>query len=304
MDLTTMLGRIKMATPVLPASGTFGYGNELVEIIPYSMLGAIVTKTLTWHPRKGNPPGRITECGDTLINSIGLQNIGVKEFCEEALPKIVPLQKPIIASVGGHDPDGMLKTVEYIDREEITAIELNLSCPNLGTTRLVAQDPEAIKKTVASARSLTQKALIAKLTPHVADIAETGLAAEEAGADILCAGNTFKGIVFDWKKETLLAGGVSGKGIFPLALRTVYDLYQAVTIPIIGMGGISEATDALAMILLGATAIGIGTAMLIDPNLPEKVCQVISEYMKKKSITSINDLVGIKNGKKNYSSSC
>lgn len=280
-DLKIKIGPLLLDTPVLPASGTFGYGDELLDVIDYRYIGAIVTKTLTWNPTPGNPPPRIWELENGLMNSIGLQNIGVKPFCKEKLPKLGELNKPIIVSLGGKNVDDIFRSVEFLSqKKEISAFELNLSCPNIEMEKIISESPELTFNTIKKIRTITDKMLIAKLSPNVSDICETGIAAEKAGADIICAINTFKAAFYDWKNKKFFTGGVSGNMIFPMALRCVYELYKNVSIPIIGLGGIDSEKKALEMLFAGASAIGVGTASVIFPDLPQKICCEIFEFIK------------------------
>ncbi|MGB9641731.1 MAG: dihydroorotate dehydrogenase [Candidatus Ratteibacteria bacterium] len=280
--LQIKLGKLKLDSPVLPASGTFGYGDELIDTIDYQYIGAIITKTLTWKENPGNPPPRIWEFQNGLMNSIGLQNIGVKRFYEEKLGILLNLNKPLIVSIGGKHPDDILKCIEFLgSKRGIDALEMNLSCPNIDTNKTISEDPDYTFRLTREARRLTDKVLIAKLSPNVTDICEIGVAAEQAGADILSAINTFKGLYYDWDREKMYAGGVSGPMIFPMALRMVFDLFRKVSIPIIGLGGINSEKKALEMIFSGASAIGIGTSLVIMPDLASRVCQAIVNYLKK-----------------------
>jgi len=291
------LGNISLDSPILPASGVFGYGSELQNIVNYDNLGAIVTKTLTIKERQGNPPPRIWELEDGLLNSIGMQNIGIKKFCEGELPLLKQFKKPVIVSIGGETPDEILLCLEYISQREVDAIEINMSCPNLGQDKLISENPEATYNLIKQARKITGHFLIAKLSPNVTDVCEIGKAAEEAGAEALCAFNTFKGLSFDWKNEKAILGGVSGNAIFPLSSRLVYQLYQKVSIPIIGLGGIHSGQTGLQMILCGATVIGIGTALAINPELSAEILAEINRYMFEKNIQNWEELVGSANKK-------
>ncbi|MCL5674979.1 MAG: dihydroorotate dehydrogenase [Candidatus Omnitrophica bacterium] len=288
------LGKMELDSPVIPASGVFGYGDELKGLIDYKKIGAIVTKTLTIKERKGNPQPRIWELENGLLNTIGLQNIGVERFCEEKLPVIKKLKKPVIVSIGGETDDEILLCLEYISKKDIEAIELNLSCPNIAGRNLISENPEATYNIIKQARKITRSFLIAKLSPNVTDVGETGSAAEEAGTDALCAFNTFKGLTFDWKNHKVILGGVSGDAIFPLSCRLVHQLYQNVSIPIIGIGGIHSPETGLLMILCGATIIGIGTSLMINPDLPGEILNEIKKYKKEKNIKKWDEIVGRK----------
>ncbi|MCM8822129.1 MAG: dihydroorotate dehydrogenase, partial [Candidatus Omnitrophica bacterium] len=295
--LKIKIGNLSLDTPVLPASGTFGYGDELVDIMDYKFIGAIITKTLTWNESEGNPPPRIWELENGLINNIGLQNIGVKRFCEEKLKRLIEIDKPLIVSIGGKHIDEIAKCVEFLTPiTEISAFELNLSCPNIEMLKAISEDYELTFRTIEKIRRLTEKPLIAKLSPNVTDICEIGVAAEKAGADILCATNTFKGAFYDWDSGKIYKGGVSGRLIFPMTLRAVFELYRKVSIPIIGLGGIDSGRKALEMVFAGASAIGTGTLSVIYPNLPQKICEDILTFMKDTG-KDFCSLVGLKNEK-------
>jgi len=295
--LKIKIGGLCLDTPVLPASGTFGYGDELVDVIDYKYMGAIITKTLTWNETMGNPPPRIWELENGLINSIGLQNIGVKRFCQEKLDNLIKLNKPIIVSVGGKTDDDILRCIEFLsNRKEISAFELNLSCPNIQLSKIISEDPQLIFKTIEKIRNLTDRVLIAKLSPNVTDICETGVAAEKAGADIICAVNTFKGAFYDWENEKMYKGGVSDSAIFPMALRAVFELYRKVSVPVIGLGGIDSGKKALEMVFAGASAVGIGTAFVISPDLPEKICNEIIKFLNNTG-KDFRSIIGMKNEK-------
>ncbi len=298
IDLRVKISRLWLDTPIIPASGVFGYGDELVDTIDYRFLGAIVTKTLTWTETPGNPQPRIWELENGLMNSIGLQNIGVKRFCEEKLPQLRRMGKPVIVSVGGWKLDDIAKSIKILDNQQgISAFELNLSCPNIKTKQITAENSASVFKAVKAIRKLTRKTLIAKLSPNVADICETGKAAEEAGADILCAGNTFKGLYYDWRLEKFYTGGISGSMIFPMVCRGVFELYKKTSIPIIGLGGINSEKRALEMVFAGASAIGIGTHLVIMPNLAERIYKFFIEYLKKLNKSRLSSIVGMKNEK-------
>jgi len=307
MDLKQLkikLGKLVLDTPVLPASGTFGYGDELQDVTDYKFLGAIITKTLTWEQTQGNPPPRIWEFENGLMNSIGLQNIGVRCFASEKLSCLKKLKKPIIVSVGGKSPEDILKCIEFLDRKNgISAFELNLSCPNIKTSKIISEDPRSTFNIIKKVKKITDKIVIAKLSPNVRDICETGIAAEEAGADILCAVNTYKGLYYDWNNKKMYTGGVSGSMIFPMALRAVYELYQKVSIPIIGVGGISSEKRALEMIFAGASAIGLGTFLIINPELPMKICKFLIDYLKTNH-TNLQSIIGLYNEKRQKETDC
>ncbi len=299
IDLNVRINNLCFDTPIIPASGVFGYGDELIDIIDYKFLGAIVTKTLTWKETVGNPPPRIWELENGLINSIGLQNIGVKRFCEEKLPRLNKIKKPIIVSVGGEQLEDMEKSVEFLNGyPSIAAFELNLSCPNTKTKQIISENPDAVYKTVKTIKRLTDKPVITKLSPNVTDICEIGKSAEEAGADMLCAGNTFKGLYYNWHSEKFYAGGVSGGMIFPMACRNIFELYRTISIPIIGLGGINSEKRAIEMVFAGASIVGVGTHLVITPDIAKRIYRFFIAYLKKCGKSRFSSIVGIKNGEK------
>ncbi len=220
-------------------------------------------------------------------------------FVKKKLDELYKLNKIIIVSIGGKTIDEILKCIEFLTlKKEISAFELNLSCPNIETEKIISEDPEMTFETIKKVREITDRTLIAKLSPNVSGITETGLAAEEAGTDVLCAINTFKGTYYDWKKKKFYKGGVSGSAIFPMALRAVLELYRCVSIPVIGLGGIDSGKKALEMIFAGASAIGVGTASIIYPDLPIRICNEIYEFMKAEN-KSFSSLIGMNNEKGN-----
>jgi dihydroorotate dehydrogenase (NAD+) catalytic subunit len=295
------LGKIRLDSPVIPASGVFGYGDELKSLIDYNKIGAIVTKTLTIKEKKGNPQPRIWELENGLLNSIGLQNIGIERFVEKKFPVIKKLKKPIIVSIGGDTEEEILLCLQYISKRipyGLAGIELNLSCPNIGKNNLISENAKDTYNIVKQARKITSQFLIAKLSPNAGDVGEIGRAAQQAGADALCAFNTFKGLSFDWEKQKVLLGGVSGNAIFPLSSRLVYQLYQNVSIPIIGVGGIHSGITGLLMILCGAYIIGIGTSLMLNPQIPDEIIEEIKKYIKEKNIKKWEEIVGFINDKK------
>jgi dihydroorotate dehydrogenase (NAD+) catalytic subunit len=297
-SLSVNIAGISLSTPVLPASGTFGYGDELVETLDYAYIGAIVTKTITMRPRQGNPQPRIWELESGLINSIGLQNIGAERFKKEKLPSLKKIGKPVIVSVGGESKEEILGTLEYLCSDAVAAFELNLSCPNLGTGRIVAEDAKAVSDVVATARSMTDIPIIVKLSPNVSDMVEIGVAAQKSGADALCVANTYKGLFFDRKMNKFHSGGISGDMIFPMTLRHVYDLYPHIDIPIIGLGGINSGERALEMFFAGSSAVAIGTGLALNPGLPMEICRFLEEYLALNGIRSVSKLTGSRNEKK------
>jgi dihydroorotate dehydrogenase (NAD+) catalytic subunit len=297
MNLAVKLNNFELPTPVICASGTFGYGDELKGLVNFKNIGAITTKTITPQPRAGNPPPRIYETEYGVMNSIGLENPGLEGFLEEKLPSLVKLPVKSIVSVGGfsqEDYEGIVTRLE--DEKEIEAFEINLSCPNIKMKKMFSQNKEATYSLVKSLRPLTKKTLIVKITPEVEDIVEIAKAARDAGADAISLVNTFfaLGINIETKKPYLgsIYGGYSSRAIKPLALYKVWQVARNIDVPIVGGGGIENASDAIEFILAGATAISIGTINLVYPDSATDIVKGLKDYMKRKKISDINELRG------------
>ncbi len=267
-----IVGRVRLKNPVLAASGTFGFGAELAPYYDLSKLGGICTKGLTRHPRVGNPPPRIAETPSGMLNAVGLQNPGVDFFVKDILPTMLTYNTAIIANVAGNSREDYVDMVRILSATEVTVIELNLSCPNVRAGCMsIGTEPEQIIDVVASCRAVTDKPLWVKLTPNVTSIATVARAAEDAGADALVLINTLLGMAVDLTTERPVlrnnTGGLSGPAIKPVALRMVHEAYTHTNLPIVGLGGIASAEDALAFMLCGASAVQVGTASMIDPDL-------------------------------------
>ena len=304
-NLETKIGKLRLKNPVLVASGTFGYAKEFEKLIDLRKLGGIVTKTLTIKPRLGNPPPRIVETPSGMLNAIGLQNVGVKGFLEEKLPYLRKLKIPIIASVMGYSVEEFVACLKVLDKAEgVDGFELNLSCPNVpygsqaneNQARMFAHDAALIEKVVSAARQVTNKTLIAKLGPDVSDIGKMALAAERAGADAVSLINTFVAMAIDVKsRKPVLAnktGGLSGPCIRPIAVAMTWEACKKVKIPVIGIGGIMNANDALEFLIAGASAIQVGTANFVNPVASMEILQGIQEFMRKEKIKNLKDIVG------------
>lgn len=297
-NLAIKLAGISLKNPVMVASGTFGYGEEYAELVDLNRLGAIVAKTITLKPRLGNEPPRIVETASGILNSIGLQNVGIDAFINEKLPFFRKYDVPLIVSIAGETIDEYVQLAKTLGREKIAALELNLSCPNIKYKKklMFAQDPQATHQVVSRVRKATSLPLIVKLSPNVTDIASIAKVCEEAGANGVSLINTFTGMAIDVEsREPILrqiTGGLSGPAIKPIALRMVYEVHKVVGIPIIGIGGIMTAGDALEFIIAGANAIAIGTGNFVDPLTPIKVIDGIKEYMVKNKIKDIKSIVG------------
>jgi len=297
-NLNIKIGKLKLKNPVLVSSGTFGYAEEFSGLTDLKKLGAIVTKTITVAARRGNPPPRTCETAAGMLNSIGLENPGIEVFIREKLPILKKTGAAVIVSIASEDDPGefilLAKRLEKI--KEVLAIELNISCPNMQKTKLIAQDSSATYAVVKGVRRVSKKIIIAKLSPNVTDISEIARAAERAGADALSLVNTFYGMGIDLntKRPKLgnIIGGLSGPAIKPMALYMVREVYRKVKIPIIGMGGIMNTQDALEFIIAGASAVSIGTANFINPRVTIEIIRGLKKYLITKKIKDIKTLIG------------
>jgi len=298
IETNVQIGSLQLKNPVLVASGTFGYGDECKELVDVNQLGGIITKSLSLKPREGNPAPRIVETTGGMLNSIGLANIGVEKFIEEKLPFLRQLDTAIIANIAASSIDEYCEVLSLLEQEEgIDGYEINVSCPNVKEGGLsfgmICQLTATITKQL---RMLTQKPLIIKLTPNVTHISEFARAVADEGADAVSVMNTLVGMAVDVRtrkpKLATTTGGLSGPAIKPIALAKVYETVQAVSIPVIGMGGIMNAEDALEFMIVGATAIQVGTANFIDPAAGVKIVKGIEEYCEKNRLTSVRDLIG------------
>ncbi len=292
---------IKFKNPVWTASGCFSYGLEVAEnLYDISKLGAVVVKGLSYRPREGNPPQRIVETPCGMLNSIGLQNPGVKYFAENILPKLKEYDTVIIANVFGEDEEEYLKVAQFLDKTDgVHALELNVSCPNVKKGGIAfGSDPETLYSLVQKLKNTTSKPLMVKLSPNITDITETAQACIEAKADGLVLINTLLGMAIDVEKEepiiAMKTGGLSGPAILPIAVRMIYQVYEkfGASVPIIGVGGITTAQDALQHILAGAVAVQIGTANFYDPYAPLKVIDGLQQHLNKKGYSHILELTG------------
>ncbi len=298
MNTHVTIGKLKLKNPVLVASGTFGYAQEFERFIPVKQLGAIVTKTITKKPREGNPPPRIVETASGMLNAIGIQNEGIENFVHEKLPFLRKLGVPIVVSIGGQTTQEYIALAKILHTVKgVDALELNISCPNVERSRrLVSHDPNATALLVRAVRKVTKKTIITKLSPNVGDIVSIACAAQDAGSDALCLVNTLLGMSVDitTKAPKLgnVTGGLSGPAIKPIALRMVWEVARAVHIPVIGVGGIMNASDAIEFLMCGAHAVCLGTANFVDPSASIKTIKGIRDYLKKNKINNINRLIG------------
>ncbi len=290
---------VKMDNPIIPASGTFGFGYEFAELYDINCLGTFSFKGTTKDPRFGNPTPRIAECSAGMINAVGLQNPGVDKVLNEELPKMKAVfHKPVMANVSGFSVEDYAYTVEKLDAEEqIGWFEVNVSCPNVhGGGMSFGTSPEAAAEVTAAVRKVTKKPLLIKLSPNVTDIVSIAKACEAAGADGISMINTLLGMRIDLKtKKPVIAnkmGGFSGPAIKPVAVRMVYQVYDAVKIPIVGMGGIATAEDVIEMMLAGATAVQVGAANLVDPFVCRDIIAQLPAVMEKYGIQNLQDIIG------------
>lgn len=297
-DLKVKIGNIVLKNPVIPASGTFGYGTEYIDETNIENLGAIIVKGLSIEPSKGNPAPRVVETPSGLLNAVGLENIGINEFIKSKLPVLKKYDTPVIVNVYGKSEEEYIKVVEVIeDNKDISGIEVNISCPNVKKGGIAfGTSPDSCSDLISKLRKITSKTLIVKLSPNVTDIRPIAQSAQDAGADAVSLINTITGMLIDINtKKPLLAnvtGGLSGPAIRPVALRMVYETAQVVNIPVIGIGGITNYEDALSFIIAGASAVEIGTGNFLNPKTCEKTILGIKKYLEKNNISSIEELKG------------
>ena len=291
------LAGVELKNPVMTASGTFGSGAEYSEFIDLNKLGAVVTKGVANVPWPGNPTPRVAETASGMLNAIGLQNPGIDVFCERDIPFLKKYDTKIIVNVCGKSTEDYCEVVERLGNEPVDLLEINVSCPNVKEGGIAfGQDPKALEAITKEVKKYAKQPIIMKLSPNVTDITEMAKAAEAGGADILSLINTLTGMKIDiYKKTFALAnktGGMSGPAVKPVAVRMVYQAAQAVKLPIIGMGGISTAEDALEFILAGASAVSVGTANFFNPYAAEEVVRGIEDYMKSQKTEDICQLIG------------
>lgn len=297
MNTKVNLAGIELKNPVMTASGTFGSGEEYSEMFDISHLGAVVTKGVASIPWPGNPTPRIAETHGGMLNAIGLQNPGMEVFAQRDIPFLKQYDTKIIVNVCGKTTEDYLQVVERLSDEPVDMLEINISCPNVKEGGIAfGQDPKAVEAITREVKKYAKQPVIMKLSPNVTDIAEMARAAEAGGADVLSLINTLTGMKIDIHRRAFAVanktGGLSGPAIKPIAVRMVYQVANAVKIPIIGMGGIMDADDAIEFILAGATAVSVGTASFRNPYAAEEVVKGIEAYMKKYGVDNINDLIG------------
>jgi dihydroorotate dehydrogenase (NAD+) catalytic subunit len=301
-DLSVNLAGVTLANPVVLAAGTCGYVRELADAFPLGRVGAVTTKSITRDPRAGNDPWRIIDSPAGMLNAIGLANVGVERFLAEKLPDAAGLPCRLIGSVAGHSADEYLAVAERFDRaSEIAAVELNVSCPNTSDGLQFGEHPGALRTLLAEVRpAVRSKPLIVKLSPNVGDIVAMAAAAVEGGASALVVANTFSAMAIDVETRAFRLsrgrGGLSGPGIHPIVVRMVHDVWRSVArdagVPIIGLGGVTNWRDAAEFILAGASAVGVGTALFIDPRAPLAIVDGLARWTERQGCRSISELVG------------
>jgi len=298
VQLNTNIGSLELKNPVMTASGTYGYGTEYADFMDINRLGAIIVKGTTLNPRQGNPYPRMAETPSGMLNAVGLQNKGVDYFVDHIYPEVRKINTAIIVNVSGSCIDDYVQTASIINTlDDIPAIELNISCPNVKQGGMAfGVNPESAAQVVSAVRKAYDKTLIVKLSPNVTDITEIARAVEGSGADSVSLINTMLGMAIDAEKRkpilSTITGGMSGPAVKPVALRMVWQTAKAVKIPVIGLGGICSATDAIEFLLAGASAIQIGTANFIDPSISEKVIDGIADYLQRHNFSSVQEIIG------------
>ena len=288
---------VTLKNPVMTASGTFGSGAEYSEFVDLNKLGAVVTKGVANVPWPGNPTPRVAEVYGGMLNAVGLQNPGIDLFCKRDIPFLQQYDTKIIVNVCGHSTEEYIDVVEKLKDQPVDMLEINISCPNVKEGGIAfGQDPKHVEELTKEIKKVAKQPVIMKLTPNVTSIVEIAKAAEAGGADCLSLINTLTGMKIDIdRRKFVLAnktGGMSGPAIHPIAVRMVYQTAQAVSVPIIGMGGIMNAQDAIEMILAGATAVSVGTANFVDPKSTEKIVAGIEQYMRKYQVSDMKELIG------------
>lgn len=297
MDLSVNIAGLKLKNPIIAASGTFGFGREFSGFFDLNLIGGISVKGLTLKPRKGNAPPRIAETPAGILNSVGLQNPGVEAFIRDEIPFLRRFDTCIIANIAGNTIDDYCRMAEILSEADIDAIELNVSCPNVKEGCLMfGSTAEGISNVTAAVRKVCKKPLIVKLSPNVTDITKMAKAAEDSGADCVSLINTILGMAIDINSRRPILGnimgGLSGPAVKPVAVRMVYQVSKAVKIPVIGMGGISNAEDAVEFLLAGASAVMIGTAGFVNPYVWVETAEGIKQYMEKHGFEKVSDITG------------
>jgi dihydroorotate dehydrogenase (NAD+) catalytic subunit len=298
IDLRVTLGRLTLANPVLVASGTFGYIREMAPFVRIERLGGVIPKTVTFSPRAGNPTPRTFETPSGLLNAIGLDNDGIGHFIAHHLPYLRTVGTAVIANIAGEDEDQFVSMAEMLDAEPgVAALELNISCPNVSSGLDLGVDPSAVRSLVGRVRASCRLPIIAKLTPNVTDIVPIAAAAADAGADAISLINTLRGMAVDWRhRRPILAydvGGLSGPAIKPVALAMVWEVARALPgLPIIGIGGIAAADDALEFLVAGASAVQVGTATFYDPTVCERLLDDLIARLEEAGVSELREIIG------------
>ena len=298
LGMAVDVGPLRLANPILSASGTFGYGLEFAHLTKLERFGGLVTKGLSLEPLRGNPPPRIWETRGGMLNSIGLQNIGIEAFLRDVLPGLAEYPAQVIVNLFGYQRDDYVKLAERVDGQRgIAAVELNVSCPNVKRGGIqFGQDPGQLEDLVSRVRNVTRKPIIVKLSPNVTSPVALGKAARDGGADVLSAINTVIGMAVDTRtrrpKLHTVKGGLSGPAIRPIAVRIVYDIAREVGLPVIGIGGVETADDVLEFLLAGASAVQIGTALFRDPMQPCRILEDLEQRLVEDGVNCIQDIVG------------
>src|SRR4030065_2055100 len=298
MNLSVHMGKLKLKNPVMTASGTFGYGEEYSEFVDLNKLGAIVVKGISLEPMDGNPPPRICETPCGMLNAIGLQNVGLKRFRKEKLPYLKNFDTPVIANILATTIQAYVRLSKALDDAGIDGIELNVSCPNVKKGGITfGTDKKTLSRLISKVRQSVKKAvLITKLSPNVSNIQDLAKVAEDSGREAISMINTIPGMAIDIETRrprlANITGGLSGPAIKPVAVRMVWESYNKVKIPIIGMGGITDARDAIEFMLAGATAVAVGTANFINPHVAESIITGIEDYLKRKGIGDVKEIIG------------
>ena len=296
--MNVTLAGVELKNPVMTASGTFGSGEEYSEFVDLNKLGAVVTKGVANVPWPGNPTPRITETNSGMLNAIGLQNPGIDVFCEIDIPFLKKFDTKIIVNVCGKTTEDYCEVVERLANEPVDMLEINVSCPNVKEGGIAfGQDPRALEALTQEVKKYAKQPVIMKLSPNVTDVTEMARAAEAGGADVLSLINTITGMKIDINRRTFAlankTGGMSGPAVKPVAVRMVYQVANAVSLPIIGMGGIASAEDALEFIMAGATAVSVGTANFFEPRTTEMVVDGIRSFMERQKIEDIHEIIGV-----------
>jgi len=301
-DMSVKIAGLNLRNPVMTASGTFGYGEEFSQYVDLEKIGAFVTKGLSLKPRAGNPTPRIVETPGGMLNAIGLQNVGIDAFIQKKVPFLRSVNTPAIANFFGYTPDEYAELAARLDQiPEVAALEVNISCPNVKQGGIVfGTDPGCAASVVSACRAATRKPLIVKLSPNVTDIVEMALACEGAGADALSVINTLTGMAIDLERRrpvlANITGGLSGPAIKPIALRMVWQVARAVKLPVIGIGGIMSATDALEFMLAGATAVQVGTASFVNPGAAQEIAEGMEQWLAERGIADVRSVIGALEG--------